>query len=334
MEVLVSQFNRVLIPPVTNPPDGFTSLVALQMMERYLEKSEGWSLELVDTWFPLAAYTDTLILGVFSRSNMSKHHKWLHTRRAIHMEYGVLSPAEMARIYLDVKYPDRKPRMTTKQYQEFWSKRRSPPLAVKPCKIDDAVYIDVKSAYWSITKIVGWDVDYSPSRFLGVKSSNTDFPYPEIKLARNSLVSVGLPGSVQIWHGGKVSVQKKGNKYINMVLWGLVQDVLNGIALDMIAAGALYAHTDGFIIPANRIDAAASAIEAWGLDWSIKGQGRAEIRSVGEYTIDGLRGEFRRGTKPHAYWKIYDPDREWLRSRIRFFSERQKLTTVKPKLLL
>lgn len=307
---------------------------SLQMMARFLEKSEGWNTELIDTWFPLAGYTETLILGVFSRSNVSQRHKWLHSKKAIHMEYGVLSPAEMARIYLDVKYPDRKPRMTTAQYQEFWRKRRSPPLAVKPCKIDDAIYIDIRSAYWSIIERVGWDADYSPSRFLGVKSSNLDFPYPEIKLARNSLVSVGLPGSVQIWHNQKVSVQKKGNKYINMVLWSLVQDVLNGVALDVLQAGAVYAHTDGFIIPAGRFDAATAAIEAWGLDWSIKGQGRGEVRSVGEYVIDGMRGQFKRGTKPHPYWKVYDPDRQWLRKRILHFSEKLKLTTVKPRLLL
>lgn len=309
-------------------------LVALSMMERFLQKSEGWQTELVNTWFPLAGYTETLILGVFSRSNMSQRHKWLHTKKAIHMDYGILSPAEMARIYLDVKYPNRKPRMTTRQYKEFWGRRRSPPLAVKPCKIDNAMYIDIKSAYWSITEIVGWDVDYSPSRFLGVQSSNNDFPYPDIKLARNSMVSVGLPGSVQIWHNQKVSVHKKGNRYINMVLWSLVQDVLNGVALDMIEAGAIYAHTDGFIIPSNRFDAATSAIEAWGLDWSVKGQGRAEVRSVGEYVIEGLRGQFRRGAQPHPYWKIYDPDRNWLRGRIRYFSEKQKLTMVKQKLLL
>lgn len=319
-------------PTFVDTPEA--KIKALSMMERFKEKSHGWITELVNTWFPLADYTDTLILGVFSRSNMAQKYKWLHAKRAIHMDYGILSPAEMARIYLDVKYPDRKPRMTTLQYREFWDKRRSPPLAVKPCEIDNAVYIDVKSAYWSITKIVGWDVDYCPSRFLGVRSDNNDFPYPDIKLARNSLVSVGLPGSVQIWHAGKVSVHKKGNKYINLVLWSLVQDVLNGVALDMIDAGAIYAHTDGFIIPSNRLDAATAAIEAWGLDWSIKGQGRGEVRSVGEYTIEGMRGQFKRGAKRHAYWKIYDPDRAWLRKRILHFSEKQKLTMVKPRLLL
>lgn len=319
-------------PTFVDTPEA--KMVALSMMERFKEKSENWQTELINTWFPLASYTDTLILGVFSRSDMAKRHKWLHEKRAIHMEYGVLSPAEMARIYLDVKYPDRKPRMTTRQYQEFWQKHRSPPLAVKPCTIDDGVYIDIKSAYWSILQIVGWDADYTPSRWLGVRSDNSDFPYPDIKLARNSLVSVGLPGSVQIWHAGKVSVHKKGNKYINMVLWSLVQDVLNGVALDVVEAGAVYAHTDGFIVPRNRVDAATAAIEAWGLPWSIKGQGRAEVRSVGEYVIEGLRGQFRRAAKPHPYWKIYDPDRAWLRKRMVYFSEKQKLTTVKPKLLL
>lgn len=290
------------------------------MEAHYLEKMAEWRQEIVTTWFPLVEFPHALILGTFTRTSMELKHKWLSKRYVKNVGWGWVTPADIARLYLDAKYGKQRRRMNHAQYQAFWENRRAPPLAARPCKLESAVYIDILSAYWSILKRVGWDVDYSPERWIGVRSSVLDFPYPDIKLARNCLVSAGLPTTLRIWTGDKVIFQKKGNKYINMVLWGLCMDVLNGLACDMLEAGAVYVHTDGYIITSERLPLVDEIFASWGLDYTIKGEGRAEVRSVGEYTIGDRRPNFKRETRSRAHWKVYDPGRKWLRGKIQRLS--------------
>lgn len=298
----------------------FTLACIYSLQEERGEKTE---ISLIDTWLPLSSISTYTILGSFAWSSPSAKKKWIHIANArLDRTWG--TPADRARDYLKVReFHKKRRRVTTAQYQEVIAKRRSHPLYAKPQIIEDAVYIDIRSAYWSILSIVGWDVDYFPGKWIGVRSSVADFPFKDDKLARNSLVSVGLPGTLRVWTGEKLSFVKRPNAFINMVLWALIHDVLHGVAADAVHAGAVYVFTDGFIAPAERETAIIDAINRWGLPAGVKQRGRAVIRGVGNYDIGTHIAKMRRTMRPHEFNNLHPVRPKWLREKMASWASRQ-----------
>lgn len=295
------------------------ALVLQDMIDTRNHKNEKYAVTLLQQWFPLSEITVPTFIGSFAWTSIAAGKKWMLHKNAMLYADDYSSPADAARDYVETKYKKRR-RVTTPQYHEIM-RHRAPPLYAQPCQLENAVYVDLKSAYWSIVRAVGWDVDYYPGRWIRVISDCDDFPFPDHKLARNCLVSVGLISQSKMWTGKHLVMKDKRNANVNMVLWAFVQDVLNGIAHDMISIGAVYAHTDGFILPAASEKDAYELVDSWGLTCGTKYRGAANVIAVGTYDIGTQRHKRMINPRPHPHIAVYDPGKEWLRLRLRKFSE-------------
>jgi hypothetical protein len=259
------------------------------ILELQKERMEGWTWDLVDKFPPITAMEFPIALGAFSWSATTKRYKWLNREVTIVQDDTPLTPGDIARNYLTLRgWRGLKRRMTTEQFQYFFGLKRSAPLLAIPGDYEDMVYYDLKSAYWSILRRVGWGVEYNPGKWLAFGERVNDFPYADHKLARNCLVTVGVVGKMNFWDGQQIKLISKANPFANQMLYGLVIDTLHAIALDMKDAGAVYVHTDGYILPARHEGRVAEIGRKWGFDIGRKGSGRCSIWSVGHYSIEGV----------------------------------------------
>jgi hypothetical protein len=293
------------------------------MNEIRAEKSEGITIRVVEKFPPLESLTGLTYLGSFSWTSQATKEKWIKRPYAYEIGAGWVTPADIARDYLSVKFAGARQRCNKRQWEEVVKVRKHQPLFAEPCSLTSAYYLDLKSAYWQLLMMGGWDVEYSPKRFLSPRSDVYDFPVPEIKLARNSLVSMGLPSGANVWIPNHGFAQKKPYKpTVNLILWGFVQDVLHGLASDMVKeAGAVYVNTDGYIVPAHNLGLAMSIADEWGLFVTIRDEGRATVRGAGDYDIGG-RMSRRVRTVPRAFSYLHPREIDWLRHKVKFFSSR------------
>jgi hypothetical protein len=287
-----------------------------EMEEAARKRAEKYTTFIVNEMPSLQSLDDHIVLGSYSWSGRSR--RWIYSKYVANL-YGVQTPGEIARDYIKAKYKKRL-RAVTEQYHEIM-RHRQQPLFAMPCSMVDGVYIDLKSAYWSILLTTGWDADYFSGKWLGIRSSVEDFPVPNNKLARNGLVSLGISKEVLTYFKGQLRLKKAPNPIVNYGLWALVQDVLNGVADDMFQAGACYIHTDGYILPASKLPIAEEILASWGLPWGIKHRGQTQIRGVGQYKI----GEKESLTFEHStgfYKSIMPVEKEWLKWNFLRLSER------------
>lgn len=286
---------------------------------------EGYKVHLLDRWFSLRRLTVPAIVGTFSITSPTTKQRWMLAKDSYEFEGIRVTPTDLTRAYLEEKYGSKKRRITTEQYRNFYDDRRNAPLYAEPCEIPEAVYIDIKSAYWSILQAVSWDVDYMPGAWVSKKSDHLDFPFSDIKMARNCLVSVAAneTGAMKIWTGTDLILKKSGNAFVNRMLWSLVMDVLNGIADECIQAGAVYAYTDGFICKASLATTLTSIISSWGLVSVIKHQGMAHIRGAGSYKCGERETGKYRMSRGGAFDRV---DRTvnvpFLKKRLKYYSDR------------
>lgn len=297
--------------------------MALLMGELRKDKVKDMDIQFIKTWFPLTDLKSPTVLGSFAWTCRSLKKKWIMRPYAYHTGWAWCTPADIARDYLTIKYPDRR-RITSQQYRTCVSLKRTPPLMAIPQTLDDAVYLDLKSAYWSILRVVGWDVDYSPDRFMEVRSDVEDFPYPELKLARNSLVSSGVGGEIRIWTGEKLVFRKKYNQFQNDILWALVQDVLNSVAREILPF-AVYINTDGYIVKREFLNDVMDIIHEWGLPCSVKYAGRCSVYNLGQYNIEGKNWVEPKGSCSKAVVKVHHPNIQWLKREFSAFARDRKL---------
>ena len=285
------------------------------------EKQANRKIDVVGEFPALPSLQGRVFLGSFSWYYVKPKRKDILRRYALQFPFGTCTPSELARAYIACKYP----RMRALNVQtQIFKRHISAPLYVSPHHYESGFYIDIKSAYWQILQVVGWDCDYYPGVWLAKGQPMDDFPFAETRLVRNCLVTCGLPSEASVWDGDKQQFirVKTFNKQINLGIWRLVMDVLHCIAWDCIAAGAVYAHTDGYICSGERVVAVQNAISEWGLISTIKRQGVTDVYGVGSYTIDKF------GTKnPHIRTRPYDglelPEyNNWLRKRFAAHAKR------------
>lgn len=296
------------------------------MIEHRKAKSEGVKVHLLKNWFSVRRLGCSAIIGSFSWTSTSTKQRWILQSDAHNYGAGWVTPADIARDYLETKFGGKKRRIGTKQYKDFYGNRRNAPIWAEPCELEHAVYIDIKSAYWSITKAVGWDVDYMPNQWLRVLSDCRDFPFPEIKMARNCLVSVAADGvsQMRIWTGSELIFKRGGNALVNKMLWSLVMDVLHGVAHECIAAGAVYCYTDGFIVPHDKARDVALVLQSWGLPFGIKHEGAASIRGAGAYKIGAYKTKKWESSHTRTVHKIHaNCDVAWLKKRFSKYAIRR-----------
>lgn len=285
------------------------------MIARVKERNRGKEIYIREIFPPLSLIHEWTVLGMFSWSSFQGKWRMLLEPHAYNYGGGWCTPSDIARDYLSIKYADRRIRCTTRQYQACCVNIPQTPLYAQPAEGFEGVYLDISGAYWQIVQAFGWDVDYCPERYIGRNSTMQDFPFPDNKLARNCMVSIGLPGAIHVWTGTRLETQRKKNKFVNLILWKAVQDVLHGVAQDAVSAGAMYVYTDGFICDSAKEMEVSNAIERWGLSLRVKFRGECTVRGVGDYDIPGHISKRRMTNKPKAHSNLYEVNREWLRKR-------------------
>lgn len=310
--------------PITLLDDEGNLSPMLQSMKEVRDTMPVYDIRLVNEFPLLTSFVQPLFIGSFAWTAMFERWKMIKRNYSLEVYDHVLTPADVARDYIRAKY--KKPgRITSRQYENCVKVHRQAPLMARPCEVENAVYLDLKSAYWSILQVVGWDVDYSPGRFLGVNSTCQDFPLWRHKMARNCLVSTGLVGWGKRWNGEKLEFVKKSNPLTNMVLWALVQDVLNSVAAEMVDAGAVYVHTDGYIFPHELMERGLTILAEWGLIGSVRHQGKCKVYAVGTYEV----GEHKVKRAVHGTGQYFDNINrdalDWLKPRFSHFARKTRL---------
>lgn len=288
-----------------------------------LERAEKYKTLLVPRFFPLSTLEETTYLGSFTWSCPSMGLRWMIEKNAI-FPFGIpQSPSEFARDYLSIKYPKRL-RARSKQITEL-RKHRSAPLWARRGEYYNCAYVDIHAAYWSILQSVGWDADYHPDMFLGKKSHCQDYPLPDHKLARNCLVTAGLTSPLVIWDGSKLVERRIGNPRPNIGVWALCQDILHGIAVDALNCGAVYIHTDGYILPRPRAQELIDRIGQWGLEGRIKYTGDTIIYGPGTYDIGEKKTKRRFVRMSLDTSQVRDGDYSFLKENFSIFAKRTTL---------
>ncbi len=238
---------------------------------------------IVDYFPPFTEFKERIYLGVNSWSFPDRGERWLKPGGYFVTENGIQTAGEIARDYLDYKFPVRL--RATRAQKNSINIHRSAPLYVEPTILEDAAYVDLKGAFWSIMSLVGWNVDYYPSRWILRGIPPDDFPYADIKPARNSLVSCGLPTPLRMWTGKKVTRRFATNVHINMGLWAFIMDTLHAIASHARELGACYVHTDGYILERWNAPDLINIIESYGLHAGIKASGVGTIIGMGNWKV-------------------------------------------------
>lgn len=295
------------------------------------EKWAGYTVHLLDRWPPMSDIDCECIVGSMVMTSQTTKQRWMLKRKALPFADTWVTSADLARLYLNLKFKGVKRRITTIQWKDFYEyNRRSMPLSAYPAKLEMGHYIDIRSAYWSILRAVGWDVDYMPGQWLKVKDDITvnDFPFSEDKMARNCLVSLAADGSrlMRIWDGEKMTSRKGGNGLVNKMLYCFVSDVLNGIADECLRAGAIYSFTDGFIVPDNKAGEIEQIIASWGLSSSFKHSGACEVKGAGAYKFDDFRTRKFDIQTGHSIHKVNPQYAAWLKKRFHHFARKYAIT--------
>lgn len=307
------------------------SIMRPRILDRLEEKYEGYTFYLSKDaeFFDFLLFPNPLYFGSTSWKSPTTKQKWIDESQALEigLPFPVTAP-DVARAYVDLKFPNRRARMHADQYAACVKADYGLPAYADPCALyDGAYYFDLKSAYWQIVRAVGWNVEYMPGVYLGGGDSMTDFPFKHQKLTRNCLVSIGVGGLINYWTGKEIAWVKPGNQFINKVLWRLTCDVLNGVATDVIQAGGKYCCVDGYIVSGANSARVAEAIAGWGLRFGVRFHGESgSIRGLGSYKVGDYQSvPFRQSIRSGRVDRVYNPnpegDDDWLRWRFRQFVE-------------
>jgi hypothetical protein len=290
-----------------------------QMLDRARARGKIWAAQVVKELPDPSTLKERAILGSYSYALQDSKIRILKEDSLLPLGQGYTeTPSTIARDYLLLSY-GRGPKITHQQAETIKGGLKPFPIYAKPGQFDHGLYVDIKSTFWEVIKISGWDVDYYPNKWLSPGRPPSDFPFPDHKQARSCLVSVARPGMVLTYKpDGKFPMFNAGSPIINLSVSKLISDILNSIAADAIGLGAVYANTDGYIAPSEKQAARiCQMILDWGLEPRIKAEGPGAIKSAGAYKVGnvesvpyGMRGH------DEPLKRIYPPKyREWLRPR-------------------
>lgn len=215
------------------------------------------------------------------------------------------------------------------EYLHYRSTRT--PLYVRPSILDDAVYVDIVSAFPSIYKFLGWKTDYIRGRYWGVDKP-MPYPFPMSWKAGRSFV---VSGARHLQYGryvnkGKIEVKPYISALSNPPLVAGVYDVLSMVArFSQYALNAVYWNVDGGIIPAMGAEILIPFLQSIGLEARIKYDGKATVLSSGYWKIGGHETVRYQQNKPgyaHAgdFIPMTKEDAEWVYKNFQRITERNR----------
>lgn len=260
-----------------------------------------------------ALLPDGTLFGNYSYT-LPNHAKLIPYQYARRFQAHVETETAYTRVFLR-SLP--KPKYRKAQFASFRGSR--PPLAVFPALMEDAVYVDLKAAYPSIYKLIGWQVEYLRGRYLGINDSLT-YPFPEgWKIGRSYVVTGAIPRQFsRIVKAGRIVVKPYYTDLANPSFVACVYDVLSMIGrFAVYALNAKYWNTDGGIMARAAFPVFEGFIKQLGLEARIKYSGDALILSSGYWRVGahktkrmelGGRSEIRGG----EYNSLSVSESEWL----------------------
>jgi len=306
-----------------------TSAIAARVHAR----RETYRTIVVNKFPPLEPLTVPMILGQYSRTEITgkrgERQRFIRRQDAICVDGLLETPTALSRDFLTVRKL-RERRLPSDRVAINGGAQRIPfaPSFALPGEFDDGFYVDIRAAYFSIMTLMGWDVRYNPGKYIG-PGAPLDFPFPDHKIARNSLVSIARPHTItkMLPPGGAAHIVSTNghNPYLNFQLSALISDLLHVIASHALELGAIYANTDGYVAPD---DATRRRIEQmiadFGLSARVKHRGSGRVLSVGAYEIgDFSTLNHTRGMAISARSNVVDIDcARWLQKNLEYWSAR------------
>jgi len=192
-------------------------------------------------------------------------------------------------------------------------------LWAMPTTYHALAYVDLVSTYRRVLELVGWDAEYWRLRYLSVAGAAE---LAELsKLAYSAAVAIAARpwSTLRVWDGQRLVARRMRNVYANTSLYRLMRDALWGIASDVrdaLGDQALYANTDGYIVPSALADEVLEIARAWGFAARVKVEGPGEVRGVASWRI-GERATRRDSLRPRLPPPLMpETERAWLRPRL------------------
>jgi hypothetical protein len=253
------------------------------LAQDYAKKVDGWNVNLIEKFPRVQTIREPVIAGVFGMTFLSSRSRMLLQDTAIPIGDTHHTPSGLARDYLMSVY-NKKRRAFLDQKLKI-KVERSAPLYCANGFYHDMVYADIRATYFTIMRNVGWDVDYCPDEFLLAGRAPLDFPLPEHKIARNCVYSASYVQDMEFWTGTAWQTKRNGSPLVNYCLIAYVLDLLHAIAITALGLGAVYIHTDGYVIPRANYDKLRVFCYELGLDLKIEGEGDAHIIAAGSYKV-------------------------------------------------
>jgi len=167
--------------------------------------------------------------------------------------------------------------------------------------------------------LVGWDAEYWRSRYLSVAGAAELADLSKVAYSAAVAIAARPWSTLRVWDGRRLTSRRVRNVYANTSLYRLMRDALWGIASDVrdaLGNQAVYANTDGYIVPSALADVVVDAARAWGFAARVKVAGEGEVRGVASWRI-GERATRRDSLRPRLPPPPMPPaEREWLRPRL------------------
>lgn len=286
--------------------------------ERAVEHNAKFKPSVFKSVPPLESIDELCVFGVYSRTLLKSELHYLSIAASVDINGATCSITEVSRWYLDYYHPNSL-RSFGSLTRSLWELSQRPPLYVHRSTIRKASYVDIKSTYYSILSVVGWNVDYYPHQWVIQGRLPLDFPLRNDKVARSYLVTASLKSVVGMWTGKRAFYRQTRNRHINYSLWGIVTDILHSIAQYAVdECEAVYVHTDGYIIPEEYTDKLINHISSWGLLAGVKHNGECMVCGFSNFMVGERRTE---GFNPAKYHQDVDGidrtvDRIWLRNAV------------------
>lgn len=216
--------------------------------------------------------------------------------------------------------------------EEYWGYRIArPPMFVRPGIIENGVYIDIRQAYPSIYKYLGWNTDYVRGKYWGV-GNPLHYPFPmKWKAGRSYVVS----GSRHVQYGryidsGTVKVKRYMSQFSNPPLVAGVYDVLSMIArFSEYSLRCLYWNVDGGIFREEAVNILLPFLESIGLEGRVKYQGHSVVMTSGYWKVGNHKTVNYANNKSSRvlsgdYIPMTKDEAEWVYKQYRKITERNK----------
>lgn len=179
-----------------------------------------------------------------------------------------------------------------------WQKRAlpmfqiTPPLYFKRPVDGDLAYVDIHAAYHTLYSPATLDLDFDIERgtlALGRLNFLSAHEIGQEKGIRNSLVGITRALTMQQVRFGIAQTRRTHNRFLAPGLWGYLMHTMHAIARQAVRDfGAVYVHTDGYIVPRPAAEPLITHLrDRWLMDAGIRHAGQGRVRACGAYRIGG-----------------------------------------------